>query len=47
MTQATKPSKEQIREHMESRAKSTEPPPSPERIREELGWKLIPSNGRR
>ncbi|HEY1180805.1 MAG TPA: hypothetical protein VGE56_00760 [Rhodocyclaceae bacterium] len=45
MTQTTHPTKEQVREHMRARAKSKEPPPTPERIREQLGWKLIPENG--
>ncbi len=41
MTQTTHPPKEVVRELMQARAKSTEPPPTPERIREELGWRMI------
>lgn len=41
MTQTTHPPKEQVRDLMMRRAKSTEPPPTPERIREELGWRMI------
>lgn len=44
MAQATHPSKEAIREHMQRRAQTNEPPPSPEGIREQLGWYLIPAN---
>lgn len=47
MVEATHPPKEVIREHMQQRAKSAEPPPSPERIRQELGWHLLPNNRRR
>lgn len=36
------PSKEQVREFERVRRESHEPPPSPERIREMLGWKLKP-----
>lgn len=41
MTQTTKPSKEQVREHMERRTHEESPPPTPEEIRRELGWELI------
>lgn len=41
MTQTTHPSKEQVREFMARRREERRPPPSPERIREELGWHLI------
>jgi len=47
MTQTSRPTKEQVREHMERRAQQNAPPPSPERIREELGWRLLPNNERR
>lgn len=36
------PTKEQVREYAEKRAKSNEPPPSPEEIRRQLGWFLKP-----
>jgi hypothetical protein len=43
--QTTKPTKEQVREHMERRTMEETPPPTPDEIRRELGWHLIPSNG--
>ncbi len=45
MTQTTKPPKERTREYLESRTHSEDPPPTPEQIRRELGWNLIPNNG--
>lgn len=42
MQSTTSPTKEQIRNYMQERKKAVEPPPSPERIREILGWNLIP-----
>lgn len=45
MTTTTKPDKRKVREYMESRTHEEEPPPSPEEIRRELGWRLIPENG--
>lgn len=44
MTSVTHPSKESVRAHMERRQQSRTPPPSPEAIRRELGWNLIPQN---
>jgi hypothetical protein len=44
MTQTTHPSKEQVRHHMQQRAQQRTPPPSPDEIRRQLGWHLIPSN---
>lgn len=41
---ATHPSKEAVRKHLEDRRAAHTPPPPPERIREELGWRLIPAN---
>lgn len=35
-----KPSKEHLREYLAQRHKSQNPPPTPEQIRRELGWKL-------
>lgn len=40
MTTTVKPTKQQLREYMYARQRTPEPPPSPERIRELLGWKL-------
>lgn len=42
MTQTTHPTKESVREYLERRTWSPEPPPTPEEIRRELGWKTIP-----
>lgn len=41
MTPTSKPSKQQVRDFMAQRRDEQAPPPSPERIREMLGWKLI------
>lgn len=38
---ANHPDKLKVRQHMAERAKSKEPPPTPERTREILGWGLI------
>ncbi|TWI69045.1 hypothetical protein IP91_00110 [Pseudoduganella lurida] len=42
MATTTHPSKESVREWLDRRTWSPEPPPSPEEIRHELGWDLIP-----
>ncbi|GJJ03362.1 hypothetical protein RugamoR64_39000 [Duganella rhizosphaerae] len=43
MTCTTHPSKETVRAYLARRAQATpEPPPSPEEIRRQLGWYLIP-----
>lgn len=39
--QTTHPNKEEVRQFMAKRRKESEPPPSPERVREMLGWHLI------
>lgn len=46
MTETTKPTKETVREYMERRIHSAEPPPSKEEIRRQIGWPLIPENRR-
>lgn len=46
MTTTTHPSKESVREYMERRTWSPDPPPSLEEICRELGWDLIPENRR-
>ena len=38
---ATKPHKQEVRNYMQGRAKAVTPPPTPEQIREELGWSMI------
>lgn len=43
-TPTTHPSKEAVRQHLERRRTDSAPPPAPERIRQELGWWLIPAN---
>jgi hypothetical protein len=44
MTQTTHPSKEAVRQLMQRHREEKTPPLSPERIREELGWNLLPHN---
>lgn len=38
------PTKQQVRDYMAQRRAEQTPPASPERIREMLGWRLIPTN---
>jgi hypothetical protein len=40
--QVTHPTKEQVRAYMASRGRAHRPPPTPEDIRRQLGWKLAP-----
>lgn len=40
MSNVQKPTKQQLREYLYARLRSPEPPPSPEQIRRELGWKM-------
>lgn len=40
-TQTTHPSKEAVRRLLQQRREAHTPPPTPERIREELGWRLL------
>ncbi len=47
MTQTTHPSKELVRQHMQQRVKDHTPPPTPEQVRRELGWELIPHDPER
>lgn len=42
MAQGKRPTKQQVREWMESRTHQPEPPPTPEEIRRQLGWELFP-----
>ncbi len=44
MAQANHPPKEAVRAHMQQRAAARTPPPSPEQIRRELGWGLVPQH---
>lgn len=41
MTQTTRPQKEEVRQYMARRQEESEPPPSPEEIRRQLGWGLV------
>jgi hypothetical protein len=41
MTQTSKPSNQQVRNWMHRRQADRSPPPSPEQVRMELGWKLV------
>lgn len=48
MTQTTKPDKQAVRDYFERRThQQSDPPPTPDEIRRELGWDLIPQNRRR
>jgi hypothetical protein len=38
---STKPSKHQVRQFMQQRQVEHKPPPSPQEIREQLGWRMI------
>jgi hypothetical protein len=38
----TQPTKEQVRAYMAKRERALRPPPAPEDIRRQLGWKLAP-----
>ncbi|MES2257052.1 MAG: hypothetical protein V4724_00965 [Pseudomonadota bacterium] len=42
-TQITQPSKEEVRNYLQRRRAEHAPPPAPERIREQLGWSLLPA----
>ena len=41
MTQTTKPSNQQVRSWMQQRQADRTPPPSPDQIRMELGWRMV------
>ena len=44
MTQTTQPSKQLVRDYLDARTRSTEPPPTPAEVRRQLGWDLLPHN---
>lgn len=46
MIDTTRPPKETVRQYMERRTLAEDPPPTPEEIRQQLGWYLIPENRR-
>ncbi|MCG2586510.1 hypothetical protein [Massilia sp. TS11] len=39
-TQTTHPSKETLQQYLERRHQANEVPPTPDRVREQLGWHL-------
>ncbi len=41
MTQTSKPDRQQVRSWMQQRQADRTPPPAPEQIRMELGWKMV------
>lgn len=45
--QANHPTKEQVRSFMQQRQVERKPPPSPEEIRRQLGWAMLPNNDSR
>lgn len=40
--QVTHPSKEQVRAYMAARGHAHRPPPAPEEVRRQLGWRMTP-----
>lgn len=44
MTSTINPSKQLVRDYLDARTRSTEPPPTPAEVRTQLGWDLIPAN---
>lgn len=44
MAQTTQPSKQLVRDYMDSRTRSDDPPPSTDEIRRQLGWFMLPQN---
>lgn len=44
MTEVRRPTKARVRDYMDNRTHSPEPPPTPEEIRRELDWFLLPGN---
>lgn len=46
MIQTSKPSPQQVRNYIARRRTETTPPPAPDQIRAELGWKLIAAERR-
>lgn len=42
---ATHPTKELVRAYMAKRTHDESPPPSPQQVRDQLGWHLVPASG--
>lgn len=46
MASTTRPTREAVRDWLDERTRADDAPPSPEEIRRQLGWDLIPENKR-
>jgi len=46
MYQPTYPLKQIVRDYMDKRTQADDPPPTPEEIRRQLGWHMMPANQR-
>lgn len=44
MATTSKPTMQQLRQYLSARHASPQPPPSPEQVRRELRWELLPHN---
>lgn len=44
MAQTTNPSKQLVRDYMDSRTRSDDSPPTPAEIRRQLGWDMLAAN---
>lgn len=44
MTQVTRPTKQLVRDFTDERMRAADPPPTPEEIRRQLGWYMLPAN---
>lgn len=44
MAQTTQPSKQLVRDYMDARTRSDDPPPSTDEIRRQMGWFMLPHN---
>jgi hypothetical protein len=44
-TQVTHPPKEVVRAYLAARKRNESPPATPDDIRRQLGWRLLPTNG--
>jgi len=44
MYQPTYPLKQIVRDYMDKRTQTDDPPPTPEEIRRQLGWHMMPAN---
>lgn len=42
--QTTHPTKQLVRDYLDERTRSDDPPPAPAEIRRQLGWDLLPAN---